>query len=68
MSAALADEAEAPTKDGSEEEAADKTAGGNMLFDERRTEEVAKGALLLLLINITKQLSQLQTNKHKSDS
>ena len=30
----------APAKDGSEEEAVDKTAGGNGLFDERRTEEV----------------------------
>ena len=32
-------DAEAPAKDGSEEGAADDTAGGNGLFDERRTEE-----------------------------
>ena len=30
----------APAKDGSEEEAVDKTVGGNGLFDKRRTEEV----------------------------
>ena len=32
--------AEAPVKDGSEEEAADGTAGGNGLFHERWMEEV----------------------------
>ena len=37
---ALADAAEAPGKDGSEEEAADGTAGGNGLFHERWMEEV----------------------------
>ena len=31
--------AEVPAKNGSEEEAADDTAGGNGLFDKRRTEE-----------------------------
>ena len=34
-----ADDAKAPAKDGSEEEAADDTAGGNELFDEQRTDE-----------------------------
>ena len=37
---ATIDAAEAPTKDGSEDEAADKTVGGNGLFHEWRTEEV----------------------------
>ena len=37
---APADAAEAPAKDGSEEEATAKTARGNGLFHERRTEEV----------------------------
>ena len=40
MDAAPADDAEAPAKDGSEEEAADETVGGNGRFHERRTEEV----------------------------
>ena len=31
---------EAPAKDSSKEEAADRTAGGNGLFHERRAEEV----------------------------
>ena len=38
---APADDREAPAKDGSEEEAVDETAGGNGLFDERPTEEMA---------------------------
>ena len=38
---APADDGEAPAKVGSKEEAVDETAGGNGLFDERRTEEVA---------------------------
>ena len=38
---APADDCEAPAKYGSEEEAVDETAGGNGLFDERWTEEVA---------------------------
>ena len=36
-----ADYGEAPAKDGSEEEAVDETAGGNGLFEDRRTEETA---------------------------
>ena len=39
--AASADDGEAPAKYGSKEEAVDETTGGNGLFDERRTEEVA---------------------------
>ena len=38
---APADNGEAPAKDGSEEEAVDETAGGNGLFEDRRTEETA---------------------------
>ena len=34
------DTAEAPAKDGSEDEAADETVGGNGLFHERRTDKV----------------------------
>ena len=37
---ALADAAEAPGKDGSEEEAADGTAGADGLFEAQRTEDV----------------------------
>ena len=39
--AAPADDGKAPAKDVSEKEAVDETAGGNGLFGERRTEEVA---------------------------
>ena len=37
-----ADDGEVLAKDGSEEEAVDKTAGGNGLINERRAEEVAR--------------------------
>ena len=37
---AQVDNAEVPTKDGFKEEATDKTARGNGIFHERRTEEV----------------------------
>ena len=38
IDAATVDAAKAPTKDGSEDGAADKTVGDNRLFHERRTE------------------------------
>ena len=40
ISVATVDAAEAPAKDGSEDEAADETVWGNGLLQERRTEEV----------------------------
>ena len=53
----LADNAGAPAKDDSQEEAADGTKGGNGLFDALVTADGGDGSSSLIILNITQQNS-----------